>query len=129
MKIDHAVRKLPGGICIILLLVISWIAITGGLDQLPRSETIGQKAETFIQLICGILSLMTILTLYLWKKFAQIIQYAWAVSLVITAGLSALVWGPPMPHIALIFGAAAFLFSAGVLWLLRAVVQTEKREI
>ncbi len=126
MKMNLTVRKLPGGICIILLLIISWIAITGWLDQLPRSETIGQKAETFIQLTCGILSLMTILTLYLWKKWAQIIQYAWAVSLVITAGLSALVWGPPMPHIALIFGVAALLLATGILKVLRITFDTKK---
>lgn len=126
MKMNPVFRQLAVGICIILLLIISWISITGGLDQLPRSETTGQKAETFVQLICGILSLVSILTLYLWKKWAQIIQYAWAVSFVITAGLSALVWGPPMWAIALIFGVAALLLATGILKILRITFDTKK---
>lgn len=129
MKLSPFFRYLSGAVSLMLLLIIAWMAISGSLDQLPRSKTIGQKVQTIIQLICGLMSLMTVITLFRWKRWGRPIQNTWVASLVITAGLSALVWGPPMPLIVLIFGIAALLFAAGVLWMLRAVVQTEKGEL
>jgi hypothetical protein len=107
-------------ICIILfLLVLAWWTITGGVRQYSHSNTLGQQLETIVQLLCGFLSLSTIFTYFVWKKWARFIRVAWAVSLVLTAGLSALVWGPPMPFIALLFAAIALLASLVIILGLR----------
>lgn len=107
-------------ICIILfLLLLAWWAIVGGVQQWSQSNTFGQQMETFVQLISGLLSLLVIFTTLRLNQWAKSIRVAWAISLVLTAGLSALVWGPPMPLIALGFAAVTLLIAVGVLWGLR----------
>lgn len=104
-------------ICIILFfLLLAWWAIVGGLRQWSHSNTFGQQIETIVQLVCGLLSLLAIFTTFRLRNWAKPIQIAWAISLVTTAGLSALVWGPPMPLIALAFAAVTLLIALGVLW-------------
>lgn len=104
-------------ICIMLfLLMLAWWAIAGGVRQFSHSNTLGQHVETVIQLLCGVLSLLTISTYFVLKKWTMFIRVAWTFSLVLTAGLSALVWGPPMPLIALLFAAVALLAAYIILW-------------
>ncbi|MDZ7758068.1 hypothetical protein [Rhodohalobacter sp.] len=110
-------RLLPAFI-ILFLIMLAWWAIAGGVHQFSHSNTIGQIMETIVQLLCGILSLLTVFTNFRLRKWARPIRLAWAISLVITAALSSLVWGPPMPFIALGFAAVALLVSMGVLWTL-----------
>jgi hypothetical protein len=106
--------------CITLfLLLLAWAALAGGVCQIPHSSTAGQQVETFVQLVCGLLTLLTVVTCFWWHHLASPIRVAWACSLVLTAGLSALVWGPPMPHIALLFAAIVLLVSLAVIWALR----------
>lgn len=78
---------------------------------MSTSNTFGQQVETIIQIVCGLLSLLTIFTIFLWRSWAKPIRMAWTTSLVTTAALSSLVWGPPMPLIALTFGAVALLLA------------------
>lgn len=103
---------------ITLLVIIAWLALSGSIDQFSRAYTFGQIVQTYIQAFCGILSLAIILTFFIDKKRAKLIHHTWLVSLVLTASISALVWGPPMPIIALVFGIAAFLLAKGILWLM-----------
>jgi len=107
-------------ICILLfLLMIAWWTIDGGLRQISHTSTFGQQVETIVQLACGLLSLLTIFTTFLWRKWALPVRAAWAISLVATASLSSLVWGPPMPFIALVFGAVALMAALIILWSLK----------
>lgn len=99
-------------VCVALLVLgLAWEALAGGWDQLPRAGTVGQVAETWIQLACGVLSLAVVATCFKGSRWAQPVRAAWAASLALTAGLSVLVWGPPMPGMALVFAAFA-LFMA-----------------
>lgn len=95
----------------ILVLALAWEALAGGWDQLPRARTVGQIAETWIQMACGVLSLGVVATCFRGGAWVRPVRAAWAASLALTAGLSALVWGPPMPGMALVFVAFA-LFMA-----------------
>jgi hypothetical protein len=92
-----------------LLLAIAWHAITGGVRQLPRAVTHGQRLETGIQIVCGLLSLLAIVSLR-WRRWAPHIRMAWAASFVATAGVSSVVWGPPM-----LLVTVAFVFGSAVL--------------
>lgn len=111
-------RFLFAGITLLLLL-LAWEALSGGLDQFPRSETIGQKVETVIQLIFGLFCLLVVLSCFLWREWAQPIRVIWAITLVAVAGLSSLVWGPPMPLIALFLAALGLLVSLAIIWALQ----------
>ena len=83
----------------------------GALEQLPRAQNLGQRVETAIQLACSLLSLLAVVTCFWWQPWALVARAGWAVSLAITTGLSALVWGPPMLGIALLFAAVALLLA------------------
>jgi len=103
----------------LILIALAWGAISGGLEQLPRSRTAGQKIETLVQIMCGLLSLLTVLTCFWRRKWSYAVHTAWAVSLAAAAGLSAFVWGPPMLLVAVLFIAGALLFALIILWALR----------
>lgn len=107
-------------VCIMLfLLVLAWGAVAGGVRQFPRSSTVWQQVETIIQLACGLLSLLTVFTYFWWRKWSTPIRVAWTISLVTAAGLSSLVWGPPMPLTALVLAGIALLVALVTLWALQ----------
>jgi hypothetical protein len=103
----------------IFLIGFAWRALSAGFRQLSRSRTIGQKVQTITQLECGFLSLLVVLTRF-WRhrRWAQPVYTIWSITLTVTAGLSSLVWGPPMPIIGALFAALAILVSRAVQWAL-----------
>ena len=106
-------------VCISLFLIwLSLESVAGGIDQFPRSSTAGQHAETLIQFLCGVLSLLTLFSCYWRHKWVKPVRIAWAVSLTMVAGLFSLVWGPPLPLTALAFSATALLIALAILWVL-----------
>jgi hypothetical protein len=103
--------------CAVLFLI--WLAgqaLLGGFRQLPRSRTVGQKVETVIQIVCGLLSLLVVLTCFWRRRWAPPVRIVWGISLATAAGLSSLVWGPPMPLIGLLFVAISLLVARAVIW-------------
>jgi hypothetical protein len=122
MRFRPVVRHLLLAGSTLLLIVLAWGAISGGLSQLPRSLTAGQRIETAVQLACGLLSLLTVLTCFWWRRWAPPVRSVWAISLVTAAGLSSLVWGPPLPLIGLLFALGAFLVALAIIWALRTAL-------
>ena len=102
----------------LFLFGLAWQALAGGFRQLSRSRTVGQKAETMIQIECGLMSLLVMLTCFWKRRWAQPVHTIWSIALAATAGLSSLVWGPPMPQVGLLFSAAALLVSQAIRWAL-----------
>jgi uncharacterized membrane protein YhaH (DUF805 family) len=96
----------------LLLLAVAWHATMGGIRQLPRATTPGQRVETGIQVLCGLLSVLVILSVR-WRRWADQIRRAWSASFVAAAGLSSLVWGPPM----LLVTVAFVIGSVAATWL------------
>jgi hypothetical protein len=103
----------------LFLIVLVWGTISGGLHQVPRSLTIGQRVETGVQLACGLLSLLTVITSFWWRRSGRAVRTAWATSLAATAGVSSLVWGPPDAIVGLAFAALALLVALAIIRLLR----------
>jgi hypothetical protein len=104
----------------LLLLALAWQALSGGFRQIPHSRTLGQRFETAMQIACGLLSLLSMLTCFCWRRWNRPVLVAWTLSLMTAAGLSSLVWGPPMFIIGLGFAAGALLVAMAIIWLLRA---------
>ena len=119
MNIKRLFRRGVLVVAVPLLAAVAWGSLTGGLHQLPKAQTFGQRVETGIQFVCSLLSIAAVVVCFWWRRWAPAVRRAWAVSLAITGGLSALVWGPPMPAIALVFGAATLLVALGINWVLR----------
>ena len=107
-------------VALVCLLVVAWATLSGGFRQYPRSGTLGQRAETGVQIACGLLSLLTLLTAFRWRRWGPGIRAGWAISLAASAGLSSLFWGPPSVSVGLVFAAATLLLALAMLWLLRA---------
>lgn len=104
-------RHVALGGAVLALMAMAWGALAGGIRQIPRVETFGQRVETTIQIGCGLLSLFTALTCFWWRRWSALVRGAWLASLVLGAGLSAIVWGPPMPWIAGLMAMAAMLLA------------------
>jgi hypothetical protein len=109
------VRRLLCACAVVLLLGLAWWTVSGGLRDLPRARTTGQQVETVIRLACGLLSVGVVVTRFWWRHLGRRVRIAWVATWAATAGVSALVWGPPMPHIALLFVAVALLLGWGII--------------
>lgn len=114
-------KYLASAVLVLFLTILSLWAIEGAVNQWAHSETFGQKLETIIQFFFGVLSLCTASTLFWWQQWALYIRQAWAISFVITAGLSSFVWGPPMPLVSLAFIGLSLLMAYGIIWIIRKI--------
>lgn len=123
MRQNKVLKYLAVAVILLFLTILGWWAIEGALNQWSHSDTFGQKLETIIQFFCGILSLLTASTLFWLQRWARLIRLTWAISIIATAVLSSLVWGPPMPLISIAFAAISLLIAFGVIWAIR---KTEK---
>jgi len=118
MSILPVIRRILLAAIALVLVVLAWGTISGGLHQLPRSHTVGQAIETIVQLACGLLSLLIVITCIWGRRWASAVHTAWIISLVSTVGLSSLVWGPPMLLPTLLFSVGTLLVA---LLLVRAI--------
>ena len=119
MKLGSAVRRSVLIGTILLLLALAWALISGGLNQISRSQAIGQAIETIVQIACGLLSLLIVINCFYWQKLRRSIRLVWLISFIMTAGISSVVWGPPMLIVGVIFAALAFLVARAIIWLLQ----------
>jgi hypothetical protein len=112
------VRRALLGAALLVLLALGWWTLTGGMRNLHQARTVGQQVETVIQLACGLLCAAVVVTRFRWRLMHRPMRIAWALSLMTWVSLSALVWGPPMLHIALLFAIVAVLLACALLWAL-----------
>ena len=114
-------RLLSASAALALLALAVWM-VSGGVHNLARAKTIGQRLENAVQFVCALLSVATVVTRYRWHHLNRPVRIVWAIALAAMAGLSGLVWGPPMPLVALLFVLAALLIAWVVLRALGAAV-------
>jgi len=119
LTLRTGIRHAALAVTLLILAAIAWGTLAGGLHQLPRSVTPGQKAETGVQLSCSLLSLLVTATCFWQRSRARAVRTVWVIALAATAGLSSLVWGPPMAGTALLFATATSLVALGLLGVLR----------
>jgi hypothetical protein len=106
-------------IAILMFLGLAWTGISGGLNQLPESSTLGQKTQTVAQLAYGILSLVALAAWFWARRWSQVAFAAWEICLAIAAGLAAVVWGDETVVVGVLTGVASFAIGWGIAWLLR----------
>jgi hypothetical protein len=120
MNISSFAQRIILTIILLVLMVMAWVLFSGGLSQLSRSRTIGQITQTSIQITCGVLTLLIVFTCFYMKLLRRLIRTIWIVTLMITAGMSSFVWGPPMLLVGLVFAAGALLLALAIIWGLKA---------
>jgi hypothetical protein len=119
MTPGSVLRGVLFAIAIVLLLVLAWTGINGGIHQLSTAATSGQTIQTALQLLYGALSVLSIATVYWARRWNRAVLACWTISLALAGGLGATEWGGASPRIGIISGAAAGLVGAGIAWLLR----------
>lgn len=105
-------------LAILVLLVLAWFGISGGIHQWPGSESTGQKVQTVFQLLYGVLSLLVIGATFRVGPVARVARWAWVITLTIAGGLAPVVWGGSTWVAGLAAAVAAFGVGLLVLWLL-----------
>jgi hypothetical protein len=120
MNISSFAQRIILTIILLVLMVMAWVLFSGGLSQLSRSGTIGQITQTSIQITCGVLTLLIVFTCFYMKLLRRLIRTIWIVTLMITAGMSSFVWGPPMLLVGLVLAAGALLLALAIIWGLKA---------
>lgn len=111
--------RIAAAAAILVLLALADYSIAGAVQQFARPLTLGQRVQTWIQLAAGALGLLVVLTIWLGRRWRRLVRFSWGLSLAAAAGLSALVWGPPMPLLAAAFATVALAVAGGVVWALR----------
>ena len=102
-----------------VLLALTWAGVSGGLHQLPQSQSSGQKVQSLFQLAYGVLGLSCVLTTFWGRRWGPLIQGSWATTVALAAGFASVVWGGTTLGIGLLSGGAALLIALATLWLLR----------
>jgi hypothetical protein len=113
-----AARRIFLAVAILLLLVLSWTGVSGGVRQIPQSRTLGRWTQTIAQLAYGILSLLCALTSFQGRRWRALILTCWVVSVTIAAGFAAVVWGGTSLGVGLVSGGASLLIALAIVWLL-----------
>lgn len=107
-------RRMLCGAATVFLVVLAWWATRDGLRNWNQAERLGQTVQAVVEVASGLLSAAVVVTRFRWGFLSVWVRGAWMVALVATTGLSALVWGPSMPHIAVLFACVALLLAWGV---------------
>lgn len=85
--------KLRVGLGVAFLLFIGYTGITGGLQQVSESATLGQRVQTATQLAFGLLAVAVVATLTARRRWSRLLLVAWGAVLSISSGLAVIVWG------------------------------------
>ena len=107
-------------LALMLLLVFAFAGLIGGFGQLPQSTTLGQKVQTFSQLVYGAFSLLAVVTTFVGRRRHAATLIVWTLSITVAAGLASIVWGGTSVAIGILSRGAALLAGLGITWLLRA---------
>ena len=131
MNPSPKVRRVLLGIALLILVSLAWTGLSGGINQLPQSTTVGEKAQTLTQFAYGLFALLSAATACRGQRWARLVRVGWVVSLALAAGLASVVWGGTSLAIGLLSGAVAGLIALGIIWLLhegaRGLTSTARR--
>ena len=116
MKFKQILRYALFYMVVLFVLVLAKEALTGAWSQSSHSLTVGQYVQTVVQVFAGVLCVLVVFTRFFMREWERPVSVIWTYCLVLTAGLSGLVWGPPMPHTAALFAVLAYLVARGIRW-------------
>lgn len=112
-------RQILRALALLLWLLFAWQGISGGIAQLSSADTALQWAQTYSQLGYGVLSLLVVATAFRARAFSRYSQMAWAVAVVLAAGLAPVAWGGTGWGTGAVAAALGVGIAAILLWALR----------
>ena len=114
------VRRALLVLAVLLLLVLAWFGLQGGIQQSSELQSLAQRIQTAAQFAYGLFGLLTVASIFRTGRFARVVQVSWLVTITVAAGMAPVVWGGATLGAGLVAGLAALLFGLLILWLLRA---------
>jgi hypothetical protein len=118
LSLRPVVRRVLLAVAVLLLVGLSWTGLSGGLHQVPQSHRLGERIQTVAQLAYGLLSLLSIVTTFRWRRWAPAVLVCWAISVMTAGGFASVVWGGTTLAIGLLSAAATLLIALAIIWLL-----------
>jgi hypothetical protein len=113
VKVNRALLALS----LLLLLVIAWLGLRGGISDWSQIETPGQRIQTVAQIAYGFLALLVVLSV--WKPaFARVIRAGWLICIAIAGGFAPVVWGDSSLASGVVAGFGTVGIGLLILWLL-----------
>jgi peptidoglycan/LPS O-acetylase OafA/YrhL len=114
------VRRAFQALAVPPLLALAWFGIQGGIQQWSEPQSLAQRIQTLSQFAYGGLALLTVATTLRSDMLGRTIRVAWLVSLVLSAGMAAVVWGGAPWWSGVAAGLLALVVALLILWMLRA---------
>ena len=114
--------KLRVGLGVAFLLFIGYSGITGGLQQLGVTATLGQRLQTAMQLVFGALAVAVLGALVTRRRWTRLLLLAWAAALTIGGGVAPIVWGGSGLLPALAAAVAIALLAWLTLWAVKPAI-------
>jgi hypothetical protein len=105
--------KLRVGLGVAFLLFVGYSGITGGLQHVGQSATVGQRVQTATQWVFGVLAVGVLGTLVAARRWTLAVLVVWGAVLSVSAGLATVVWGGT----GLLPAVAAVVATALIAWL------------
>ncbi len=123
------VRRALLVLAILLLLVLAWLGLQGGIQQWSELQSPAQRIQTTAQFAYGFLALLTVASISRTGRFARVVQVFWLVTITVAAGLAPVVWGAAAWWAGLVAGLAALLVGLLILWILNAGARGAKGHV
>ena len=114
-------------LAVLLLLVLAWLGLQGGIQQWPQPQSPGQRIQTVAQFAYGLFAALTVASVWLTETFGRAVRVSFLVSLSVAAGIAPVVWGGAAWWAGLVAGLAAFVIGLLILWLLSAASRGANR--
>jgi len=104
---------------IILSLVWGYLGIKGWWNQWSRCTNAGLIIQTIAQLLYGTISVAAVIILLRERKLPKILEWSWAITMAVAAGMAPVVWGGAGIGAGIASGIAGILLGLGMIWLAR----------
>jgi hypothetical protein len=114
-----AVQRVVLAVALLCLLALAWNGVGGGLGQLGQTTTVGQTIQSTLQIGYGVLSLLSLGTVFLGRRWNRLVRWCWAVCISLAAGFASVVWGDTSPVTGFAAGAAALLVAGAIAGMVR----------
>ena len=116
-------RRAAAGIAVLLLLVVAWLGLSGGITQWTDGVTPGQRTQLVMQVAFGLGALLVVTTTFWRRRWLRFAEIGFAIACAAAASLAAVVWGEQSILSGVFAGAGAFVIALALIWMLRAGVR------
>src|SRR5215212_10118440 len=98
-------------LAVLLLLVLAWLGVQGGIHQWPQPQSPGQRIQTVAQFAYGFFAALTVASVWRSEAFGRVARVSFLVSLSLAGGLAPVVWGGAAWWTGLVAGLATLLIG------------------